>query len=102
MNRMNSVPIESPVAITRPMPNRDTAPAPVAVISGTTPSIIAAVVIRIGHGRMPVTRLPQQSASCARMSLVDLAERNVGNWTLWQVVERGQIAHDVQMTNVVW
>ena len=50
--RVNSVPIESPLAITRPMLKRDTAPAPLAVIKGTTPSTIAAVVIRIGRSRI--------------------------------------------------
>src|SRR5882724_9097374 len=42
-----------PDAITRPMEKRDTAPAPVAVMSGMTPSTIAAVVMRIGRRRMP-------------------------------------------------
>ena len=49
---MNIVPIERPAAITRPIWKRDTAPAPAAVISGTTPSTIAAVVIRIGRSRI--------------------------------------------------
>ena len=35
------------------MLKRDTAPAPLAISSGTTPSTIAAVVIRIGRSRMP-------------------------------------------------
>ena len=36
----------------QPHLKRDTAPAPVAVISGTTPSTMAAVVIRIGRSRI--------------------------------------------------
>src|SRR5262249_25454601 len=51
-NRVNSVPMARPLAITRPILNRETAPAPVAAISGTTSSTIAAVVIRIGRNRM--------------------------------------------------
>ena len=51
-NSVNNVPIESPEAMTRPIWKRDTAPAPAAVISGTTPSTIAAVVIRIGRNRI--------------------------------------------------
>src|SRR5208337_5498527 len=47
-NSVNIVPIERPAAITRPIWKRDTAPAPAAVISGATPSTMAAVVIRIG------------------------------------------------------
>ena len=42
-----------PVAMTKPMLKRDTAPAPVAKIKGKTPSTIAAVVIKIGLNRMP-------------------------------------------------
>ena len=53
---MNSVPIESPLAITSPMLNRETAPAPLATICGTTPSTIAAVVIRIGRSLMLAAR----------------------------------------------
>jgi len=49
-NSANSVPIASPLAITRPILKRETAPAPVARIKGITPKTIAAVVIRIGRG----------------------------------------------------
>lgn len=47
-NRVSSVPIERPVAITILMLEPDTAPAPFAVTNGATPSTIATVVIRIG------------------------------------------------------
>jgi TetR/AcrR family transcriptional regulator, mexJK operon transcriptional repressor len=40
---VNAVPIDRPLAMTRPMLKRDAAPAPEAEISGTTPSTIAAV-----------------------------------------------------------
>jgi len=49
-NSVNSVPIASPLVITRPILKRETAPAPVARIKGITPKTIAAVVIRIGRG----------------------------------------------------
>jgi len=49
-NSANSVPIASPLVITRPILKRETAPAPVARIKGITPKTIAAVVIRIGRG----------------------------------------------------
>src|SRR5258706_4318183 len=50
---VNSVPMATPVAITSPMLKRLTAPAPLAIRSGTTPSTIAPVVIRIGRSRIP-------------------------------------------------
>ena len=40
-----------PAAMTRPIEKRALAPAPDAMISGTTPSTMAAVVIRIGRSR---------------------------------------------------
>ena len=49
------------------MLKRDTAPAPVATISGTTPSTMAAVVIRIGRNRMPAAR---SIASRSRMAFL--------------------------------
>jgi hypothetical protein len=39
--------------MTNPTLKRDAAPAPEAVINGTTPNTIAAVVIRIGRSRIP-------------------------------------------------
>ena len=54
---MNSVPIESPVKITSPMLMRDAAPAPRRITSGTTPSTIAAVVMRIGRKRIAAASL---------------------------------------------
>src|SRR5258708_7308683 len=50
---VNKVPMATPVAITSPMLKRLTAPAPLAIRSGTTPSTIAPVVIRIGRSRIP-------------------------------------------------
>ena len=41
-----------PVAMTKPILNRETAPAPVANIKGKTPNTIAAVVIKMGLKRM--------------------------------------------------
>jgi hypothetical protein len=51
MNRVKSVPIDSPVSSTMPIARRPAAPAPVAMANGTTPNTIAAVVIRIGRRR---------------------------------------------------
>ena len=42
-----------PAKMTMPMSTRVTAPAPEATISGTMPTTIAAVVIRIGRRRTP-------------------------------------------------
>src|SRR5258705_1793438 len=50
---VNSVPMATPGAITSPMLKRLTAPAPLAIRRGTTPSTIAPVVIRIGRSRIP-------------------------------------------------
>src|SRR6185312_896268 len=50
-NSVNSVPIDKPVKITKPMSWRPAAPAPPANTSGTTPSTMAMVVIRIGRKR---------------------------------------------------
>ncbi len=46
------MPIEIPAAITVPIVKRLSAPAPVAIINGNTPSTIAAVVIKIGRSRI--------------------------------------------------
>ena len=58
---MKSVPIAMPAAMTRPIEKRALAPAPDAMISGTTPKTMAAVVIRIGRSR---TRAASMIASC--------------------------------------
>lgn len=47
-SNVNKVLIDRPLAITRPILKRDTAPAALATISGITPSAIAAVVTSIG------------------------------------------------------
>ncbi len=52
-NSVNNVPKDMPLAITSPRFERLTAPAPDAVISGTTPSTMAPVVISIGRRRIP-------------------------------------------------
>ena len=51
-NSVNNVPTDMPVAITSPISNRLTAPAPVARISGTMPKTMAAVVIKTGRKRI--------------------------------------------------
>ena len=68
-NNVNNVPIESPEAMTTPIWNRDTAPAPVAVISGNTPSTMAAVVIKIGRSLIqpPLHSLSLQTAFLLQM-----------------------------------
>ena len=48
---MNKVPNEMPPTITQPICERLSAPAPLAIASGTAPSTIAPVVIRIGRSR---------------------------------------------------
>ena len=50
-NRVKNVPTVMPHAMTRPIQNRLFAPAPVEIISGTTPSTMATVVMRIGRKR---------------------------------------------------
>ena len=46
--RVNIVPTRMPEKMTRPIEERAAAPAPDAMMSGTTPRAMAAVVIRIG------------------------------------------------------
>ena len=58
-------PDASPLAITSPMLKRETAPAPLATISGTTPSTMAAVVIRIGRNRIAGRLLDSLALGCA-------------------------------------
>ena len=60
-NSVKTVPIEIPEAITRPMLNRLTAPAPEAVMRGITPRTIAAVVMRMGRKRMLAAGDPERA-----------------------------------------
>ena len=54
---MNSVPIDMPATTTTPIEKRLAAPAPAAVTSGTKPTTIAAVVIRMGRRRTRAARV---------------------------------------------
>src|ERR1700757_3702998 len=62
--------------MTRPMLKRDSAPAPLARISGMTPNTIAAVVIRIGRSLIPA------ACSMASRLAVPLSCSSLANSTI--------------------
>ncbi|MCY1379172.1 hypothetical protein D9M69_668650 [compost metagenome] len=76
-NSVNSVPTSMPTTITRPMLKRLLAPAPLAKSSGTRPTTIAAVVIRIGRSRMRAACSMAARRSRFRRSWISLANSTI-------------------------
>ncbi|CFP02173.1 Uncharacterised protein [Bordetella pertussis] len=73
-NRVNRVPTSMPTTITRPRLKRLCAPAPLANSSGTRPTTMAAVVIRMGRSRIRAARsmaARRSSPACACISLAN-------------------------------
>ncbi|MNT86465.1 hypothetical protein D3C72_2267600 [compost metagenome] len=73
-NRVKKVPINMPETITTPRPKRLLAPAPEANSSGTRPTTMAAVVIKIGRKRICAAlrmAVMRSSRSCTCNSLAN-------------------------------